>query len=385
MLLCGATLMSLVLTMCVRWIGRLMQAHDGHGVAGQVKAPIRRVPNIGGIAIFLTIALPIVAIMALVHSPLWADIIQYNSDLPIHGQGLRDQTPVALWFLAGLLTMHVMGLLDDRHPLPASIKLPVMLCVAGVVCWQTDSRLLTLLDPHVGGPWLSLILTVVWVGVVTNAMNFMDNMDGLSAGVAAIAGACFMAATMTHAQPQWFIAGCLALVVGACVGFLFFNYPMPRATVFMGDGGSLVLGFALAILTVRSTYVDPTLAGGWYGVLMPLMVLAVPLYDFASVVVLRLSQGKSPFVGDLQHLSHRLVQRGLSRRASVVVIHGLTGITALGAIMLGTLKPWQALILGSQTMLVLLIVAIYERKATARTLPVDGQRAGADSASENRP
>ncbi len=366
MLLCCATLMSLVLTFGARSLGRWLQAHDGAGVAGQVKAEVRRVPNIGGVAIFWTIAIPIAALMGLVHSPLWADIVQYNSDLAIHTRGLREQTPIAAWFLAGLLVMHVMGLVDDRRPLSAWVKLLVMLGVAGVVCWQTDSRLLTLLDAHVGGAWLSLLLTVLWVGVVTNAMNFMDNMDGLSAGVAAIAGGCFMAATMTHAQPQWFIAGCLALVVGACVGFLAFNYPLPRATIFMGDGGSLVLGFALAILTVRSTYVDPMLAGGWYGVLMPLMVLAVPLYDFASVVVLRLSQGKSPFVGDLQHLSHRLVQRGLSRRGAVVVIHGLTGITALGAIMLGTLKPWQALILGTQTALVLVIVAIYERKATRR-------------------
>ncbi len=375
MLLCGATIMSFALTLCVRWIGRRLETHDGAGVVGQVKAAPRRVPNIGGVAIFWTIALPIAGIMALVHSALWVDVIQYNSDLATHGQGLKAHTPVAAWFLAGLLVMHVMGLLDDRRPMRASIKLAIMLLVAFVVCWQTDSRLLTLLDPYAGGPWLSLIVTVLWVCIVTNAMNFLDNMDGLSAGVAAIAGACFMAATMTHAQPQWFIAGCLALVVGACVGFLGLNYPLPRATIFMGDGGSLVLGFALAILTVRSTYVDPTLAGGWYGVLMPLMVLAVPLYDFASVVVLRLSQGKSPFVGDLQHLSHRLVQRGLSRRAAVVVIHGLTSITALGAIMLGTLKPWQALILGSQTMLVLLIVAIYERKATARAMPASASEA----------
>jgi UDP-GlcNAc:undecaprenyl-phosphate GlcNAc-1-phosphate transferase len=251
-----------------------------------------------------------------------------------------------------------MGLIDDRRPLRATPKLLVMLTLAIVVSTATGSRLLTLLDPYVGGAWLSYVVTVLWMVVITNAFNFLDNMDGLSGGVAAIASSFFLVAALVTGQ--WFIAATLALTAGALLGFLFFNFPWRGpATIFMGDAGSLVVGFLLAFLTVRTTYVA-TDASAWYGVFMPLVVLAIPLYDFASVTVIRLSQGKSPFVGDLQHFSHRLVRRGLSRRAAVLVILGFTAVTAIGGISLESLKPWQAALVGVQTLLVLMVLATWE-------------------------
>ncbi len=168
------------------------------------------------------------------------------------------------------------------------------------------------------------------------------------------------AAIVNH---QWFIAAMLAALVGALVGFLVFNFPPAR--VFMGDGGSLVVGFLLAALTVRTTFYDPTqvetaFGTAWYGLFMPLVVLAIPLYDFATVTVIRLRQGKSPFVGDLQHFSHRLVERGLSRRGAVLVIWGLTAVTGIGGVSLGSLAPWQAALVGVQTFLVLMVIALFE-------------------------
>jgi UDP-GlcNAc:undecaprenyl-phosphate GlcNAc-1-phosphate transferase len=231
-----------------------------------------------------------------------------------------------------------------------------------------DNRLLTLLDQRAGGQWLSILITALWFLVVTNAMNFMDNMDGLSAGVAATAAAFFLIATQVNPVPQLFVGGCLALLIGACLGFLYFNYPRRGgAKIFMGDGGSLVLGFTLAFLTVRTTYYkgeSGPLAGGWYGVFMPLVVLAVPIYDFVSVMCIRISQGRPPFVGDMQHLSHRLVRHGLSRRAAVAVIWGLTAITGIAGVSLGSLRPWQAVLVGVQTVLILLIAALFEYSRT---------------------
>jgi UDP-GlcNAc:undecaprenyl-phosphate GlcNAc-1-phosphate transferase len=233
-----------------------------------------------------------------------------------------------------------------------------------------DTRLLTVLDHYAGGPWLSVVVTFGWILVVTNAMNFMDNMDGLSAGVAAVSAGCFLAASLLNGQ--LFVGGCLALLIGACLGFLAFNFPRRGgARIFMGDSGSLVLGFLLAFLTVRTTYygrageapVPPGAgfaSGAWYGVFMPLVVLAVPLYDFVSVVLIRLSQGRSPFVGDRQHLSHRLVQHGLSVPAAVAVIYGLTAVTGISGIALGSLQPWQAVLVGVQTILILLVAALFE-------------------------
>ncbi len=213
----------------------------------------------------------------------------------------------------------------------------------------------------------SVIVTILWIVAITNAINFMDNMDGLAGGVSAIAATMFMIATMLNAQ--WFIAGTLALLIGGLVGFLIFNFP--PAKIFMGDGGSMVIGFVLAVLTARTTYYDPSnsafaLGGGWYGVFMPVIVLAIPLYDFITVSVIRLRQGKSPFVGDQQHFSHRLVQKGLSRRAAVIVIWAATAVTGIGGISLGSLQEWQAILVGVQTALVLVIIGLLEHVSRAK-------------------
>jgi UDP-GlcNAc:undecaprenyl-phosphate GlcNAc-1-phosphate transferase len=258
---------------------------------------------------------------------------------------------------------------DDRRPLGPWVKLAIMAVPAFAVPLLSDTRLLTLLDGHVGGPWLSIVVTALWFLVVTNAMNFMDNMDGLAGGVGVVASACFLGATLM--QGQWFVSACLALLIGSLLGFLWFNFPLRRpASIFMGDGGSLVVGFLLAFLTVRTTYsvIEPGTAAAtnWYAVFMPVIVLAVPLYDFVTVVLIRLSQGRSPFVGDLQHLSHRLVRRGLSRRAAVVAICGFTAVTGMNGVFLRELPPMAAVFAGVQTLVVLLLIALLEYAATPK-------------------
>lgn len=290
-------------------LGHRLRTFDSAGVPGQVKAPRRAIPNTGGIAIITAMVLPALAAVIGAHAVPDRVIADLIPPLVDHLPGIRAQTALALVFIGCLLVLHIVGLIDDRRPLGPWVKLTIMVLVAAVIVIAMQTRLLTMLDAHVGGPWLSWLITIVWIVVVTNALNFMDNMDGLSAGVTSVAGTGFLIAALVNSPPQWFVAAGLALLVGACLGFLAFN--RPPAKIFMGDGGSLVLGFSLAFFTVRTTYYT-TDAGAWYAVFMPLIVLAVPLYDFASVVLLRLSQGKSPFVGDLQHFSHRLVQRGLS-------------------------------------------------------------------------
>ena len=258
--------------------------------------------------------------------------------------------------------LHLMGMVDDRRSLSPWIKLAVQFAVAAAIVQWFDVRLLTVLDGMLSlGTWPSLVVTVVWIVVVTNAVNFIDNMDGLAAGVSAIAAAIFMVACIVN--HQWLIAATLALLIGGLVGFLVFNFPPAR--IFMGDGGSLVVGFILAILTARTTYYDPgqidyPLGGGWYGVFMPVIVLAIPLYDLVSVTAIRLKQGRSPLVGDQQHFSHRLAARGLSERQVLVVIWSATAITAIGGISLGRLEGWQAILVGAQTLLVLMTIALVE-------------------------
>lgn len=369
-----ALLISWPLTALLRRAGRSAAAFDSPGVPGQVKAPPRRIPNIGGIAIFAAIAGPILlglwllAPLGLHPHPEWrGDPTLIPVDLQEHLPRLAQSADLALLLVGCLAILHVLGLIDDRKPLGPFLKLGIMAAVClAIPLLSPTTRLLTMLDAHVGGPWLSIALTALWLLVITNALNFMDNMDGLSAGTATIAAACFLAAALLH--NQWFVGACLALLIGGCLGFLAFN--IPPASIFMGDGGSLVLGFLLGFLTVRTTYipdVGPGITpGAWYGVFMPLCVLAIPIYDFTSVVLIRLRQGKSPFVGDLQHLSHRLVRLGLSRRAAVVVIWGMTLITGASGIVLGSLAPWQAMLIGAQVVVMLVILALFEFAASHR-------------------
>jgi UDP-GlcNAc:undecaprenyl-phosphate GlcNAc-1-phosphate transferase len=357
-------------------LGHRLGTLDSAGVPGQEKAPPRRVPNTGGVAIFWAVAGPMALALAAAYTG-WLDRLPLpsalSSALAEHADGLRSEALHGLVLVLGLLVLHIVGLVDDRRALGPLLKLAIMLGVAGGVVLGTQSRMLTLLDPIAGGAWLSVLLTVLWIVAVTNAVNFLDNMDGLSAGVAWIASACFLAAALI--QGQWFIAGTLALLIGALAGFLAFNFPWQArgtgpdgrptggARLFMGDGGSLVVGFLLAFLTVRTTYLGPELGGGWYGVLMPVLVLAVPLYDLLIVSVIRLRAGRSPMVGDLNHLSHRLVRRGLSQRSAVLAIYGLTAITALPSIGLAGLKPWHAALVGGQVLITLVLIAILEAKA----------------------
>jgi UDP-GlcNAc:undecaprenyl-phosphate GlcNAc-1-phosphate transferase len=382
------------LTLAARSLGHRLNAFDSAGVKGQVKVGARRIPNTGGIAIFWSFVAPIIVGLVAMNSGLSARLVEWLPALGQHLPGLREMTPKAVALLACIGVLHVMGLIDDRRPLPAHPKLVVMCLVAVAASWITDTRLLTALDPHADGPWLSIIITATWFVVVTNAFNFLDNMDGLSAGVGAICAGFFLVTTVVAPQPQWFVGACLALLLGALLAFLVFNFPFRSpcqsvaagtndaaqgvllrqngASIFQGDGGSLVVGFLLAFLAVRITYLPldatahsshaPSLlnASQWAALLTPLVILAIPLYDFTSVTIIRLSQGKSPFVGDLQHFSHRLVRHGLSRRAAVIVIYGCTCVTAIGGVALASLRPWQAALVFAQTGLVLMVLALYE-------------------------
>jgi UDP-GlcNAc:undecaprenyl-phosphate GlcNAc-1-phosphate transferase len=357
---------SLPVTALMRAVGVRRSALDSAGAAGHVK-DLRPVPNTGGLAIVLAVAIPTavgIAAVWLFDRMTWAG---WFPEIVPHLARIKHTTPTVGAMLGGMVLLHVMGSIDDRRSLSPWFKLAVELAVAAMMAIWFEVRLLEL---EILPTWFSIVVTVLWIVVVINAINFMDNMDGLAGGVAAIAAVLFMAACLVN--KQWFIAATLALLIGGLIAFLVFNFP--PATIFMGDGGSLVIGFLLAILTVRTTYYRPEpagylLGGGWYAVFMPLVVLAIPLYDFASVVLIRLAQGRNPLIGDQQHFSHRLVQRGLTARGAVVVIWAATAVTGVGGVSLGRLDAWQAILVGVQTALVLVMIALLEHASRPSTAP----------------
>jgi UDP-GlcNAc:undecaprenyl-phosphate GlcNAc-1-phosphate transferase len=248
-------------------------------------------------------------------------------------QASKDQL---IWTtLAGALCFFVIGLADDLFALPPLPRLVGQLLVAMAV-WSQGVQIGTielpfallghsepsLVLPH----WLSLLATVIWLVGITNAINWLDGLDGLAAGVSGIAAVGLLSVSFSLHQPA---AGLLAAALaGSCLGFLRHNFNPAR--IFMGDGGSYFLGFALAAVSI----VGPAKELTSVSLLLPLVILSLPLADMSAVILGRLRQGRSPFYPDRRHLHHRLLRQGLSHRRTVLLIYAFTQWLAALALVL---------------------------------------------------
>jgi len=268
-----------------------------------------------------------------------------------HLEGVASKLATVSGIVLGALILHIVGLIDDRRALGPWVKLAAQLAAAFLVAGPLGIRAVVVLPTPV-----SVLLTVLWIVVITNAFNFLDNIDGLSAGVGAIAAAILAVASLRAGQ---IFVPVMALVLsGALCGFLLFNFHPAR--IFMGDAGSLVVGYTLGVLTVLTTYYDPAQGLTPLGVVVPLVVLAVPLYDMISVVIHRVRLGLSPLRGDRRHFSHRLVAKGMSTRGAVLTIYLATAATGLSAVVLPRVDwPSAALLLG-QCLCVVVMIAVLE-------------------------
>jgi UDP-GlcNAc:undecaprenyl-phosphate GlcNAc-1-phosphate transferase len=313
----------------------------------------RTVPLGGGIAIFVTLS--VIAIAAAIAVKLLssaAPFARLADNANVKPADFLAKIYQLAIIMLGAACLFILGLWDDKKHLRPGLKLAVQLAAAIVVTAFSQTRVEFFIPNQV----FTSIVSALWMVAIINAFNFLDNMDGLSAGIAAIASAILFVAAVISGQV--FVAGLAIVFVGTLLGFLTLNFPPAR--IFMGDAGSLVVGFFVAVLTLRTTYYHEALSGRWYPVLLPLIVMAVPLYDFISVTLLRLSQGKSPFVGDTQHFSHRLKKRGLTDTQTVLTLYLATLATGLGATFLYQVNSIGAILIFTQTFMVLAIVAILE-------------------------
>jgi UDP-GlcNAc:undecaprenyl-phosphate GlcNAc-1-phosphate transferase len=246
--------------------------------------------------------------------------------------GLLSRLPQFAVLAGGGIALAGLGLMDDRFGLPWQLRLLIEFVVAGAVVYGQNLQFTAFIQL----PWLTSILSVLWIVLLINSFNMLDNMDGLSAGVATIVCGMlslmlFMTSEETRGQPQLFVAAMLLALFGGLLGFLRYNWP--PASIFMGDAGSYFVGYWIAVSTLLATYVDAK-GSTPHSVLAPLCLLAIPIYDTLSVVYLRLREGRSPFQADKRHFSHRLVDMGLSKEQAVVAIHLATLTCSIGALLL---------------------------------------------------
>jgi UDP-GlcNAc:undecaprenyl-phosphate GlcNAc-1-phosphate transferase len=264
----------------------------------------------------------------------------------------------SLWMLLGAGTvLVVLGLWDDRRGLSPWLRLGVQFFVATFVVVGLGYGL----TAFIALPWLTTLLSIVWIVAVINSFNMLDNMDGLSGGVAtivAIALAAVMFSTPEDAKgPQWFVAALLMVVAGGVLGFLWHN--RPPAKIFMGDGGSYFVGFLIAVATLLATYASYESVSP-HAVAAPLCAMAVPLYDLTTVLWIRIREGRSPFEGDQSHFSHRLVAMGMTRPKAVYTIWLVTATCGLAAVLITRVTLESAFMVFGIVICMLLLIVILE-------------------------
>ncbi len=346
-LVVGAVLCAAATAVTRRWSGLIgfVDKPGGH------KGHDRPVALGGGAAVALAVVLPIL-IGVLAAKALAGDSDSWlPAGVTLHLGGIVAKAPTALAICGAAAGLCVLGLIDDRRPLSPALRLLAQVLIAAVLVVGFDLRLLSHLPLA-----LSIVLSIIWIVVLTNAFNFLDNMDGLAAGVAAIAAIVFgLTAALAG---QIFVPTCCGLLAGALLGFLPFNFH--PATIYLGDAGSTVTGLLLAVFTILTTFASPAQGAEPIGAIAPLIVMAVPLYDTASVFYLRWCSGVPVWRGDRRHFSHRLVGRGLSVPKAVLVIWLATLATALPALLLPKAGWFEAGIIVVQTGLVVGLVALLE-------------------------
>jgi len=309
-------------------------------------------PLLGGCAIFGAFAANVLLNYLLI-LPLSSQINLPLVELPdlrpyIEGAFSVWQKLVVL--LLGGFLMLLLGMYDDKYELKAWIKLLGQAFI-GAGTWLAGMQIMHFMAT----PVLSLVLTVLWIVTITNAMNFLDNMDGLCAGLGLVCSLLF--GLIAGIQHQYFVCILSVAFAGALMGFLPYNFK--PAKIFLGDAGSHCVGYILAVLPIIVTFYrhnQPTRLS----VLIPLLVLGVPLFDLVTVTYIRLRKGRPIYVGDTNHISHRLVQIGLPQRWAVVAIYLITLTLGLGATVLLWAGWTAAFIVIVQALCILALVTLLE-------------------------
>lgn len=318
---------SLVLALAVGYlltpvVGRLAGKLGALDIPDTRKLHTQPVPRLGGLAVYFA----------------------FLAGLLAFGPGGRE-----IWGLVvGASLIVVLGTLDDIYDLPAKVKLAGQVAAAAaVIPFGLQVEFVT--NPLNGGlihlGWLGIPVTVFWLVAVTNALNLIDGLDGLATGTAVIAAATLAAVAWTEGQTA---AVALALIVGAAaLGFLRHNfYP---AKIFLGDSGSMLLGFVLAATAV----IGLTKSATALSLIIPILILGIPLFDTTFAVVRRCYRRRPIFNPDRGHLHHRLLDAGLTHRRAVLVVYGVDTVLGASAILLTVLSTDQGVVL-----LVLLAVTL---------------------------
>jgi len=275
--------------------------------------------------------------------------------------GRQQEVTQFIGILIGATVVSFCGLWDDRRSLSPFLKLIVQ-TIAALILYSTGISISVL--PH---PLLNFAATLLWVVGITNAFNLLDNMDGLSGGVSAVAALFFL--VLAISSKQVLVGSLSAALLGACAGFLLYNFN--PASIFMGDSGSLFIGFMLAALGIKLRFPDHPASVTW---MIPVIVLGVPIFDTTLVTISRLLRRKNPLTTPGQdHLSHRLVARGFTRREAVLIIYLICGALGVAGMLLTQASVEEGAVIGAAIFAAGAIALTALEIAYAKVVPLTGK------------
>lgn len=256
---------------------------------------------------------------------------------------LSENTKQIFGLLAGATFIVITGILDDKYNLNAILKLFMQIAAACIVAFcGVTIEYIGIFNPDGGmialGS-LAIPVTVFWIVAVTNAVNLIDGLDGLSCGVSAISAISILVSSFFMNDTPYFAILLTAILAGSCIGFLPYNFN--PAKIFMGDTGAMFLGFALSTISILGVFKTSAVISYW----VPFIAFALPLGDTIFAFARRILQGKSPFSADRGHIHHRLIDLGFNQRQSVGVLYAMSAIFGIAAVLLAINKPIGAAII----------------------------------------
>lgn len=326
----SALLLALGATPVVRRLADRLGVVDQPDARKLHRAPV---PLLGGIAIYVGFILALL----------------------LFGEGWVLSQMIGILVSATMVSF--LGIWDDRWGVRPLLKLLGQLVAASILI---ISGVKVSFLPY---PALNVAITLVWVVGITNALNLLDNMDGLSGGVGAVAAGFFL--LLAAMNGQYLVASLAAALMGACIGFLYYN--LNPATIFMGDAGSMFLGFILSVVAIKLRFPGRPSMITW---MIPVVVLGLPIFDTTLVVISRLRGGMNPLTSPgKDHVSHRLVQMGLSQRNAVIVLYLICCALGLAALFIMQAGFLQAYLMGAAVFVAGLMGLI----ALERVRPTGGQ------------
>jgi len=362
-LFAASFLAGVVLTWLVRNAAQQMGFVDAPGKRKLHKEPV---PLGGGIAIYLGLLFMVASgvVFVLCLKMGWIESGPWLPEfVTISTGGILAKSMELLALMIGGLVILLVGVVDDLHGLSPRVKLAIEILVAlGLYALLPELRITFFV--HV--QWIWCALTVLWIVGLMNAFNFLDNMDGLCAGLAAITALVFFVLALESVPQQQFVATFMLVFAGVLFGFLVFNFP--PAKIYLGDAGSLLAGYILAVSTILFTFYqhNAKIMAPLFVLAVPLQIMAIPIFDAAMVIWIRVRARKPIYQGDTNHISHRLVGLGMTKREAVLCVYLIALFIGFATTLALQVDTMGLIVILIMTVVVLMLVTLLEQAGRRR-------------------